>query len=130
MTDLDARYGRTSRRGGIVGVVVASAVIVALAVWWFVWADPVGTGPSLEWQDNGFQSVSDGQVDATFLVTLDPGNAAQCAVEALDESFAVVGWRIVDVPSSGDRMRTFTVPIRTTEHPVTGTVHDCWVVAP
>jgi len=128
MSHLDARYGRTSRRGGVIGIVIAAVVIVGLAAWWFVWASPIDTGPSLDWQDKGFQVVSDAQIDATFLVTLDPGNAAECAVEALDESYGVVGWKVVDVPASTDRMRTFATPLRTTEHAVTGTVHECWLV--
>jgi len=127
MTDLDARYGRTSRRGGLVGVVLAALVVVGLAVAWFAWARPIDTGPSLDWEDRGFQIQSDARIDASFLLTLDPGHAARCAVEALDASYGVVGWRIVDVPASSDRIRTFTTTILTTAHPVTGTVHQCWL---
>lgn len=130
MSDLDARYGRTSRRGGVIGVVVAAAVVVALAVWWFVWAHPIDTGPVLEWQDTGGRVVSNAQIESRFQVTLDPGNAAQCAVEAQNASLGVVGWKVVDVPASTDRMRSFTAEIRTTEPGSSGTVHDCWLTSP
>ena len=127
MTNLDARYGRTSRRGGLIGIVIAALVVVGLAAVWFIWARPIDTGPSLDWQDRGFQIKSDAEIDSSFLVTLDPGNAAQCVVEALDESFGVVGWRLIDVPASDTRIRTFDESILTTAHAVTATVHDCWL---
>ncbi len=129
MTQLDARYGRTSRRGGVIGVVVAALVVVGLAIWWFAWAHPIDTGPTLVWEDTGGQVVSDSQIDSTFQVTLDPGNAAQCAVEALDDSLGVIGWKVIDVPTSTDRLRTFTASILTTAPGHSGTVYTCWLVA-
>ncbi len=130
MTNLDARYGRRTRRGGVVGIVVAAAVLVGLAVWWFVWAHPIDTGPTLAWEDLGFSGITNTQVDVASQVTIDPGNAAECAIEAIDESHGIVGWKVVDLPASDDRIRTIQTSVLTTQHPVTGDVHDCWLVTP
>ena len=35
-----------------------------------------------------------------------PGNETACIVQALDEDFAVVGWKIVEFPASSEHLRT------------------------
>jgi len=126
--DLDARYGRTPRRRGVVAVAVAAAVLVGLAIAWFVWARPIDTGAQVQWVDRGFTTPSDSEAQATFVVTLDTGSAAQCAVEARNDDFAIVGWKVVDVPVSSERSRTFTVDLRSTDQAVAVAVNSCWIV--
>jgi len=48
-------------------------------------------------------------------------------VQALNSTFAIVGWVIVDVAASSERTRTFTKTVRTTELAVTGLIYRCWL---
>ncbi len=128
MSSLDSRYGRTSRKGTVVGIVIAAAVLVGLALWWFFWANPVSTtGTALDVENIGFQILSDSQAQATVQVAVDPGTPVQCAVEAQDESFGVVGWKVVDLPASSQPIQTFTTTLLTTQASVSASAETCWV---
>lgn len=129
MTDLDARYGRTpsSRaRTRVVVIVTALAFAVVFGAW-LLWAGVLGAPAQLQAEDTGHRVVDESNVDVTWRFTVEPGTDARCAVQALNSSFAVVGWRIVDVPASDARTRDITERVRTTEHAVTGLIYRCWL---
>jgi hypothetical protein len=48
-------------------------------------------------------------------------------LQALNEQFAIVGWKIVELPPGGDRTRAFVENIRVTEPAVTGLIYRCWL---
>jgi hypothetical protein len=125
---LDERYGRnprSDRRFRLVAIVAGSfAALVMLA--WLVWAGLGGAAATLEARDTGHTIVSNSSVDVSWSLTVDPGTATSCAVQALNESFGVVGWKIVDVPASDARTRELTETVRTTELAVTGLIYRCW----
>jgi Domain of unknown function (DUF4307) len=129
VTDLDLRYGRTprrtlQRRWFVIGVAVV--FVVALSAW-LVWAGLLGAAAQFETSDTGHVIVSNSLVTVRFAVTVDPGTKVGCALEALDESFTVVGWKLVDIPASSDRTRTFSEDVRTSEQAVTGLIYRCWL---
>lgn len=130
---LDERYGRTPgvrRRRVLVGWLVGAAVLVA-SVSWVVWVGLFTPGASLEWRDLGFELVDDpddvGAVDIRFEVSTDPGNEVSCALQALDGEFAIVGWRIVELPPGEERTRRFTERVETAQDAVTGLIYRCWL---
>ena len=129
MTDLDARYGRT--RSSAVRtrvVVVASAVAFAVVFGaWLLWAGILGTPAQFQAVDIAHTVVDDGTVDVTWQFTVEPGTDARCAVQALNSTFAIVGWTIVDVPASSARTRDLTERLLTTEPAVTGLIYRCWL---
>jgi len=128
VTDLDARYGRRSAgaRRAIVWSVAGAIVVAAIA--WFVWARPVETAPQAVWRDTGYTILDPAsRISAEWELTVEPGLDARCAVYAMNQAFAIVGWRIVDVPASERRIRQLSEPILTSEAPVTGLVYRCWV---
>ena len=61
-------------------------------------------------------------------MTASPGQEVACAVEALNSSFATVGWKIVTLPPSEHRTRTVTQTLVTTNQSNTGTVNSCWIL--
>jgi hypothetical protein len=129
VTDLDARYGRTrstKRRTRIVviGAAVAFAIVFAL---WLVWGGLLGAPAQLEANDTGHAIVSDSEVSVSWEFTVPPGTPAKCAVQALNSSFGIVGWKIVDVPASATRTRDLTETVRTTELAVSGLIYRCWL---
>ncbi|NLA66097.1 MAG: DUF4307 domain-containing protein, partial [Leucobacter sp.] len=60
--------------------------------------------------------------------TIPAGNDAVCAFEALSESYATVGWKLVELPAISEPNRQFTVEIVTTSPATTGSVRECWIV--
>ena len=127
--ELDARYGRSSgslRRRRVFGA-VAAAVFAVVLVAWVVWGGLFGENAQLETRDLGHDIVSDSLVSVNFEVTSDADGAISCAVQALNESFMVVGFSVIQLPESDARTRQFTEPVRTTELAVSGLIYRCWL---
>ena len=124
---IEERYGRTStpqrRRGYLIALIAA---IVVLAIAWFVWANPIGVGPRAVARDTGF-TMQDDHVTVTFDLSITPGSTGACAVQALDKSFAVVGWKVVTYEASAEQTRSEEVTLRVTSPAVTGLVSSCWL---
>ena len=126
---LDTRYGRTPERkrrdrwllaGGFVAVV---AVVVA----WVFWAGWDNDQADLEATDTAYTIPDAHHVDITFTINAPPGTPVTCAIQALNESFAIVGWRIVQYPGAAKRVTEHTETIRTVEQSNTGLINSCWL---
>jgi hypothetical protein len=128
-TDLDSRYGRTRQsttRTRIIGWSAAGAFAVVFAAW-LVWAGVLAPAAQLDTRDLGHQIVDDTLVDVSFEVTVEPGTAVSCAIQAMNSSFSVVGWKIIELPSSQTRTRVLSDSVRTTELATTGLIYRCWL---
>jgi hypothetical protein len=126
---LDERYGRTPGkrlRDRRVLWIVAGAFAVILTAW-VVWAGLDGAGPAIEARDTRHQIIDENSISVTFEVSLPTGNPASCAVQALNETFTVVGWKVIDLPPSTDYTRSFTEVLHTTELSNTGLIYRCWL---
>jgi hypothetical protein len=130
MTDsaVAERYGRTptDRRRRVTLAIVAAAGVVAVVVSWVIWVGLFSPAAGLESRDTGYTTNAD-SVDVRFEVTTDPGQRVSCALQALKEQFAIVGWKVVDLPPADDRTRAFVENVRTTEPAVTGLIYRCWL---
>ena len=123
------RYGRTPanrRRTLTVGIVAGAAVLVVVGAW-VVWVGLFGPSSSLESRDLGYVTREDASVDIRFEVTAAPGAAVSCALQALNQQFAIVGWKVVELPPSDERTRAFDENVRVTEPAVTGLIYRCWL---
>jgi hypothetical protein len=128
------RYGtpaRTRRIGprGWLGITLAATLVAAAFVAWVVTsgrAEPT-------FKDVSFQVVSDARATADFDLTKRPEDVVTCAVRALNEDYAVVGWKEVTVGSVppeqlGDGgTSSHRVALRTTNRATTAVVDSCWV---
>ena len=127
MTDLDARYGRSAPTTRRLVVWLIGGVLVVAAIVWFIWARPIGTTTDAAWRDTGYRITDpSSEIVADWELTVEPGTAVDCAIYAMNQAFAIVGWRIVEIPASDVRIRQFSEAIRTSEPPVTGLVYRCW----
>ena len=120
---LDDRYGRSKRTGlriGLVVVAVVAAAIVGLLVW-SVWSS---SSRSVDFDDLGFRVVDDSQVELSFRVTSAHQEDVTCVLEALDTSFGVVGWEVVEL-DGGSVTADYTETIRTVDTATTGYVNSC-----
>ncbi|WP_130176130.1 DUF4307 domain-containing protein [Cryobacterium sp. SO1] len=128
-SNLDERYGRTSgsrMRDRRVLWIVAGAFALILTAW-VVWAGLDGAGPAIEARDTRHQIIDENSISVTFEVSLPTDTASSCAVQALNESFTVVGWKVIDLPPSDDYTRSFTEIVKTTELSNTGLIYRCWL---
>jgi len=126
---LDDRYGRTPgrrRRGRLFGIVAAIAVVLVFVAW-VVWAGLDQTSHGLDSTEVGYTVVTDHRTVVHSQVSVDPGTEAKCAVQVLDKSYSIVGWKVVTLPESDQRTRTVSTDVATTTRGVTGLIHDCWV---
>ena len=122
--ELDERYGRTRRRRTpwIIGGAVALLVVGA-----FSWMTVAQSMASVDADDLGFVLVDEYSVDVSFQVTGVQGKDVVCALEALDEEFGVVGWKIVEIPAGDSHSQARKVTIPTVAEATTGLVNTCWV---
>jgi hypothetical protein len=122
--ELDERYGRGRRRRApwiIAGIV---AVLVVGAFGWMIVAQAMS---SVDADDLGFDLVDEHTVEVRFQVSGVQGKDVVCVVEALDEEFGVVGWKVVEVPAGDSHAQAFSASVPTVSEATTGLVNTCWV---
>jgi len=130
-SDLDARYGRTPARATRTRLVaIAAAVGVALVVIaWVSWVGLLGPSASLETKDVGYLAHSDTSGEVRWQLTAPADTEVSCAIKAVSEKHAVVGWRVIEVPASSETTRILRETLRTSEPTVSGSVYRCWLTA-
>ena len=126
---LDRRYGRSPgrRRRDRWWIIGAAVAFVAVFTAWVFWAGWDNGAADLESTDTAFTIVDSHHVDITFTVNTAIGKPVTCAIQALDESFAIVGWRVISYPASNVRVTTYKEMIRTTQQSNTGLISSCWL---
>jgi hypothetical protein len=123
---LDDRYGRGgSRTRRRVTWAALLAVVVAIVVW-FGWYTLVNPANGVNADATAFH-LQERSVTVTFQLTAPAGTSVACAIEALDEEYGVVGWKVVEIPASDTHLRAFTEVVPTVAEATTGLVNDCWV---
>lgn len=129
-TTLQDRYGRSrgsNSKNRVIWISVISAVVAILLVWWIAANDVLGMGPSVSFRDLGYEGLTNSSITVTFEVAATPGHEVACAVQAQNQAFAIVGWKVVVYPASEERIRNFTETITTSEPATTGLVGHCWL---
>ncbi|WP_400999629.1 DUF4307 domain-containing protein [Agromyces sp. GXQ0307] len=128
-SDLAGRYGRTPARRRrdrfvLIGAAIAFAVVL---VSWVVWAGLDGSKPLVQATDLGHELLDTRAVEVTWRLSVPSGNATACIVQAYNEDFTVVGWKVVEIPASDRPLRTFTETVRTAQEANTGLISNCWL---
>jgi len=126
---IDARYGRTPdrrRRTRLIAIIAAAGVLVTVVAW-VLWAGLFGAAAGLDHRDLGYVIDGDSAIEVRYEVTMDAGQTASCAVEALNSDFEIVGWKLVDIPASDRGTRAFRETLSTSQEAVTGLIYRCWL---
>ena len=129
MSTLDSRYGRTperQRRIRLIAILAGAGVLVVVTAW-VLWVGLLGPSASLGSRDLGYQLDGDSAIEVRYEVTMDAGQSASCALEALNSDFGIVGWKVVDIPASQTTTRQFRETLATSEPAVTGLIYRCWL---
>lgn len=125
---LDERYGRRpgrTRRTRLLALVSGAVVAVVVSAWVVLVAFD-GDSAELEVSHYGFTVADSSAVDVTYTINVAQGTPVRCAVQALNETRAVVGWKIVDLEPIDTYTQTYTTSLVTTERAVTGSAYRCW----
>lgn len=126
---LEDRYGtgRKKRIDKRVGIGFASALIVG-GIAFLAFGGMPTSESAIEFRDIAHSIEDDDiHVSITFEVTAPVGSSVACAVEALNPSYAVVGYKLVELPPSDQLIRGVTEELVTTNRATTVTVDYCWV---
>jgi hypothetical protein len=132
------RYGgpkRTLSRKAKRGAAIAA---LAAGIGFLAWVSTSSAMSSVTFKDVGYRTVDATQTELDFQVSRDPGTAVKCAVKALDSKFAIVGWKVVDIPPApaesggaespdGGRTVALREVLRTESQSVSAVVDSCWV---
>ena len=128
------RYGTPKRALSKKTKIILLAVVGALSLTWILWV-VVGGNTGIAQKLVSYEVVDPTFATVDFAVTKDPGATAQCAVKAMNSTYATVGWNIITVGPNGTgdgsaNGRTTTVrgELRTDSLAVTGVVENCWIV--
>lgn len=128
------RYGApkprpaSPRRRWLIWAALAAAVVATGIFSLFAGATEVSS------KDVGFSIDSPSLARVDYEVTKDPEATAQCAVQVLNESYAIVGWTVVTIPpagssdAAGGRTTSHSTTVRTESEGVSGGVNACWIV--
>ena len=126
---LDERYGRTARDDlRTKRILIIAGVLFTLVFGaWVVWGGLSGTNAKLEERELGYRELTETSITVTWEVSVEPGTEVSCAVQALNENFGIVGWRVLELGASDERTRVFSETLRTSEQAVTGLPYGCWL---
>jgi hypothetical protein len=76
-------------------------------------------------KDVGYSVESEQRIWVEFEVTAPVGSAVRCDVQALNNQFAVVGFKTVKFAGARQEVSKYSVSLNTTELAVTGLVDKC-----
>jgi hypothetical protein len=128
-SDLNARYGRTvnrCRRNITFAIIFGGAILVVFAAW-AIWVGLFQPTASIDFDSTGQSSVAPGELKVNWQVSVGPGTVTECAIQALDVNFGIVGWKIVELPASSLSSRRVSTIVRTAQPAVEGNVYQCWI---
>lgn len=123
------RYGTNRRRriDKILGWIVGGAMVLGGIL--FLIFDGLPTGETtIEFRDLAHVIDEEaGTARLTYEVTAAAGSEVVCAITALNQSFATVGYSLVALPVSEQRTRQFVEEVRTINPATAITVKECWI---
>ena len=132
-TSLANRYGAQKRRLTPGAKRIIGGTALAVGIGFLAWVSTSQSLSDVSFKDVGYSTTDATLAEVDFQVTREPGTAVKCAVKALDSKFAVVGWKVVDIPpaeadgtADGGRTVAKRVAVRTESLSVSGVVDSCW----
>lgn len=132
-SSLESRYGRAAsqrkfpRSFWLTVVVIATAIGIAFT--WWVQSHRFSASP--QFKDISHNLTNNDEVSLTFEVVKAPDATAVCAIKALNEASAPVGWKEVVIgPNTAEQgdttVRQQTSTVRVLSEATTVTVDHCW----
>lgn len=127
-TLLNDRYGKERGRSIDKRVAWITVAVLVLAGIIFLFFSGWQEAKDVEFKTISYEVIDGSSVNVQAQVTVPKGSEAICAFEALSESFATVGWKLVELPATDALTRSFETKVITTSPSTTGSIRECWVV--
>lgn len=125
---LEDRYGKTrSRRVDRTIVFVTIGLVIVGTITWALFGGWGGGSTPVEANEIGFQ-LSEDSATLKYEVSAPANTAVACAIESSSESFATVGWKIVELEATPRLTRHLTETVRTIREPNSIFVRQCWIL--
>jgi hypothetical protein len=128
------RYGGQKRALSRKAKRIIPIAALAVGIAFLAWISTSNSVGSVSFKDLGYSTPDATVAQADFQVTKEPTADAKCAVKALDEKFAVVGWKVIDIGpnatdqgTDGGRTTAHRALIRTESQAVSAVVDSCWI---
>lgn len=127
MTDLDARYGRKPRNSKRNIIVLASTLLAIFFSWsisvnFFTPAEK--TDPTAKAVE--FTELGENRIGAEIKMTgWGVNGVIRCSGKALDDGYAVVGYKEFDTIFEGEQEKRFVLTINTTDKAASIVVEKC-----
>ena len=102
----------------------AAVLLGCVAAAWIAAPSPEG---EVSFKDVGFSIPDAGHAVVDFQVTKDTDATVTCALQALNDAYAVVGWKQVTIGPADQATTGQRVTLRTDSLGVTGGVNACWI---
>lgn len=120
---LEKRYGQKPAGNKLRNTLLATfgVVLLTAAAAYFGFANysPVS------YNDIGYRVLSNTSIEIDFEVSKPIDASVICSIQALNNSYGVVGWKQVEIGPTETKTSAITVTLVTTEAAVTGLVDDC-----
>ena len=122
---LEQRYGLGVRRkrDRVFAISIAAFALSAFLVWAIIFT--IDDAQKITTRDVGFTVNDEFSTEVIFEVTRDPGLSVLCDVQVLSQSYAVVGFKTVQIGASANRSTVISTVVNTTELGTTGLVASC-----
>lgn len=130
LSSLTNRYGSPKRRLAKKTrryLIVGGLSVGVVGALYLAWATQSG----VDFKDQSFVVASPTQASAVVDISKDANQTAQCEVRAMNESYAIVGWKTLTVgPTEGTGRETlrFDVDLRTESLATTVGIEECKIV--
>lgn len=125
---MDARYGRApQRRRDRIVFIIVGVLIAAVFTAWVLWATFDNGQGHIDAQDIAHSVIDDSTVSVTWQLSVKEGTPVSCAIQAQNESHAIVGWKIVDILPATNFSNRYQEVVRTSQRAVTGLIYRCWL---
>lgn len=122
------RYGAPKRTFSRRTKTIAASAAIGLSVVVAALMNIPDGGGEVTFKDVGFTVHDDAAIDVDYQVDKPADATAACAVQALNESYAVVGWKTVVIgPAETSTVRQETT-LRTDSLSTTGGINACWLL--
>ena len=124
---LDERYGRGRHGRRRLFAWITVGVVAVAGTGALAWSTVSTAASAVDSDVLGFSLVDQHSATVSFQITGHSDREVACAIEALDEDFGVVGWKVVVYPPSGEQTRAYEVSVPTLGLATTGLVNSCWL---
>ncbi|MFC4241944.1 DUF4307 domain-containing protein [Gryllotalpicola reticulitermitis] len=127
---LAGRYGETAQRHTrnrwlLIGMGVFIAVVMIM---WAIWGSGLGSKASqLQFTDTANNPIDAHHITVSFSVDAPAHTAVDCAVEAQNINFTVVGYDVIHLKPTAETHQVITKSLITYEPAVEGSLDKCWL---